>query len=235
MDIRIDSREKTRKDRAMIFYSGKGHTAKVEALDVGDYLFSDQVVFEYKEIGDFMSSILNESLFNEAANQALEYPFHYVVIVGDMKSYVKSNWTYNKSKWKEDYPNYIVNNYSRYYGALRRLRTFTTPIECFDEKQAFYEMLLQSIKCLDGKSKFYSNVTRPVPSQDPIDVILTSVKGISSKKAEAIRKTHTLDNIYDLMNLTINDLKEVDSIGDKTATNIYEFIHLGEKNNERQG
>ena len=229
MNILIDSREKDRKERANIFYSGKGHDAKVEMLEVGDYLFDDQVVFEYKEISDFMSSILNESLFNEAANQSLRYPYHYVVIVGEMKDYVKSCWVYNKSKWKGDYPNYIVNNYSRYYGALRRLRTFTTPIECFDEKQAFYEMLLQSIKCLDGKSKYYSNVSRKVESQDPIDVLLTSCKGVSIKKAEAIRKQHTLNNVYDLMNLTSNDFKLIDGIGDKTATNVYDFLHMEAK------
>ena len=229
MNILIDSREKDRKERANIFYSGKGHDAKVEMLEVGDYLFDDQVVFEYKEISDFMSSILNESLFNEAANQSLRYPYHYVIIVGEMKDYVKSCWVYNKSKWKGDYPNYIVNNYSRYYGALRRLRTFTTPIECFDEKQAFYEMLLQSIKCLDGKSKYYSNVSRKVESQDPVDVLLTSCRGISIKKAEAIRKQHTLNNVYDLMNLTINDFKLIDGIGDKTATNVYDFLHMEAK------
>ena len=176
-----------------------------------------------------MSSILNESLFNEASNQALEYPFHYVIIVGEMKSFVKNNWAYNKGRWNGAYPKYIMSNYSRYYGALRRLRTFTTPIEVSDEKQALHEMLLQSIKCLDGKTKFYTNVTRPIPSQDTIDVLLTSVKGISSKKAEAIRKTHNLTNIYDLMNPTINNFEEVEGIGAKTSTNIYEFIHKGEE------
>ena len=226
MNIIIDSREKDRKERANIFYSGKGHTATIEMLDVGDYLFNDQVVFEYKEIGDFMSSITNESLFNEAANQSLKYPFHYVVIVGDMKQYVKANFQYSRM---DDYGKYILVNYGRYYGALRRLRTFTTPIECSDEKQAFYEMLLQSIKCLDGKSKYYSNVSRQVESQDPVDVLLTSCKGISIKKAEAIRKHHSLNNVYDLMNLTVNELKEVDSIGDKTSVNVYEFLHKGVK------
>lgn len=229
MNISIDTREKDRKQRADIFYSGKGHTTKIQMLEFGDYLFDDQVVFEYKEIGDFMSSILNESLFNEAANQSLHFPFHYVVIVGDMRTYVQDGWKYSKSRWSGDYPKYIVSNYSRYYGALRRLRTFTTPIECSDEKQAFYEMLLQSIKCLDGKSRYYSNVTRPVPSQDPVDVLLCSVNGVSSKKANAIRKHHSINNLYDLLNLTVNDFKEVDGFGEKSSNNVYEFIHKGEE------
>ncbi len=228
MEILIDSREKQRKIRAADFYAGKGHSSTIKSLDVGDYVFSDQVVFEYKEIGDFMSSVVNESVFNEAANQALEYDFHYVIIQGDLRGWLDDNWKYVNTKWHNRYDKYLHTNLGRYFGALRRLRTFTTPIIVIREEQAFDEMLLQAIKCLDGKSKFYSNVTRPVPSQDPIDVLLTSVKGISSKKAEAIRKHHTLNNVYDLMNLTINNFEEVEGIGSKTSTNIYEFIHKGD-------
>ena len=229
MKVIIDSREKARKEPARIFYSGKGHEASIEMLEVGDYLFDDQVVFEYKEIGDFMSSILNESLFNEAANQSLRYPYHYVIIVGNMKDYLKDSWPYNRGRWKGNYPEYILRGYNRYYGAMRRLRTFTTPIECYDEKQAFYEMLLQSIKCLDGKSKYYSNVSRQVESQDPIDVLLTSCNGVSIKKAEAIRKTCNIGNLYDLMNLSVNDFKAVEGFGEKSSNNVYEFIHKGEE------
>ena len=229
MEILIDSREKQRKIRAADHYAAKGHSSTIKSLDVGDYVFSDQVVFEYKEIGDFLSSVLNESLFNEAMNQAQVYPFHYVVVVGNLKQHLDSNWHYVNTKWRNRYDRYLHTNFSRYYGALRRLRTFTTPIVVDREVQALDEMLLQAIKCLDGKSKFYSNVTRPVPSQDPTDILLSSCRGVSSKKAEAIRKHHSLNTVYDLMKLTVNDLKEVDSIGDKTATNIYEFLHLGEK------
>ena len=229
MNILIDSREKARKIRAADFYAGKGHSSTIKSLDVGDYVFGDQVVFEYKEIGDFMSSILNESLFNEAMNQALVYPFHFVMVQGDLRGWLDDNWKYVNTKWHNRYDKYLHSNLGRYFGALRRLRTFTCPILVVKEEQAFDEMLLQAIKCLDGKSKFYSNVTRPVPSQDPTDILLCSAKGVSSKKASAIRKHHTITNLYDLMKLTVNDFKAVDSIGEKTANNIYEFIHKGAK------
>ena len=229
MEILIDSREKQRKIRAADFYAGKGHSSTIKSLDVGDYVFDDRVVFEYKEISDFMSSVLNESLFNEAMNQALVYPFHFVMVQGNLRTWLDDNWKYVNTKWRNRYDKYLHTNLGRYFGALRRLRTFTCPILVVKEEQAFDEMLLQAIKCLDGKSKFYSNVTRPIPSQDPTDILLSSCRGVSSKKAEAIRKHHSLNTVYDLMKLTVNDLKEVDSIGDKTATNIYEFLHLGEK------
>ena len=228
MNILIDSREKARKIRAADFFAGKGHSSTIKSLDVGDYVFDDRVVFEYKEIGDFMSSVLNESLFNEAMNQALVYDYHFVMVQGNLRTWLDDNWKYVNTKWHNRYDKYLHTNLGRYFGALRRLRTFTTPIIVIREEQAFDEMLLQAIKCLDGKSKFYSNVTRPVPSQDPVDVLLTSAKGISTKKAEAIRKTHNLSNVYDLMNLTVNDFKLIDGIGDKTATNVYEFIHKGD-------
>ena len=230
MNILIDSREKARKIRAADFYAGKGHSSTIKSLDVGDYVFSDRVVFEYKEIGDFMSSVLNESLFNEAMNQALEYDFHYVIVQGNLRTWLDDNWKYVNTKWHNRYDKYLHTNLGRYFGALRRLRTFTTPILVVREEQAFDEMLLQAIKCLDGKTKFYSNVTRPVPSQDAVDVLLTSAKGISTKKAEAIRKTHNLENIYDLMNLTINDFKEVEGLGEITSTNVYNFLHKGDEN-----
>jgi len=229
MEILIDSREKERKIRAADHYASKGHSSSIRALDVGDYVFNDQVVFEYKEIGDFMSSVINESLFNEAVNQAQVYPYHFVIIQGNLRKYLDDNWKFAYGKWSNRYDKYLHFNLGKYFGALRRLRVFTCPIIVEREVQAFDEMLLQSIKCLDGKSKFYSNVTRPVPSQDPIDVLLTSCKGISSKKAEAIRKHHTLNSIYDLMNLSVNDFKLIDGIGDKTANNVYQFIHMEEK------
>ena len=229
MNILIDSREKARKIRAADFYAEKGHSSTIKSLDVGDYVFSDQVVFEYKEIGDFMSSVLDESLFNEAMNQALVYPFHFVIVQGNLRSWLDDNWKYVNTKWKNRYDKYLHANLGRYFGALRRLRTFTCPILVVREEQAFDEMLLQAIKCLDGKSKFYSNVTRPVPSQDPIDVLLCSVNGVSSKKANAIRKHHSINNLYDLLNLTVNDFKEVDGFGEKSSNNVYEFIHKGEE------
>lgn len=225
MDILIDSREKSRRERASAYYSDKGHNAAIDTLDVGDYIFSDQVVFEYKEISDFMGSILNESLFNEAANQSFKYPYHYVMVVGDVRNYLNDQWYYVNNRWNNRYDKYLANNLSRYYGALRRLRTFTVPVECRNEENAFQEMLLQSIKCLDGKSKYYSNVTRPVKSQDAVDVLLTSVKNISTKKAHTIKEHYTINNIYDLLSLTEENFSEVNGIGKTTSSNIYNFLH----------
>ena len=116
---------------------------------------------------------------------------------------------------------------NKYYGALRRLRAFTCPIIVKTEMEAFNEMLFQSIKCCDGKTKYYSNVSRQVPSQDAVDILLTSTKNISIKKAEAIRKQHSIRNIYDLLQLTEDDFTQVKGIGKTTSSNLYAFLHGG--------
>ena len=228
MDIMIDSREKDRKLRAADYYAKKGHNSTIKSLDVGDYVFNEQVVFEYKEISDFIQSINNDSLFNESTNQALVYPYHYVIIVGNIRDYVSGGWSYARKYWRNNYAKYIQSIFSRYYGALRRLRTFTCPIIVETEEEAFQEMLLQAIKCLDGKTKYYTNVTRQPDCQDAIDVLLTSAKNISIKKAEAIRKMYDIKNIYDLLELSEADFTMIHGIGKTTSTNLYEFLHSGD-------
>ena len=69
---------------------------------------------------------------------------------------------------------------------------------------------------------------KEVKSESAVDAVLCSVKNISNKKAETIKQTHTIRNLYDLMSLTTKDFKQVPGIGEKTARNIYSFIHEGE-------
>lgn len=228
MDIIIDTRERGRVDRAKEHYTNKGHKVTVRKLDVGDYLFNDKVVFEYKRIDDFMNSIKNKSLFNEAANQSLQYPYHYVIIVGDLYDYLNSSWDYVKSSWDGGYEKYVVSNKFRFDGALRRLRSFTCTIECGTESVAFDEMLLQASKCCDGKSRYYTNVSRMVQSQDAVDVILCSAKNISIKKCRNIRDTYNVGSLEDLLSLSLEDFCNVKGIGESTSKSLYDFLHGGD-------
>lgn len=221
MRIKIDGREKDRKNRALDYYSYKGHNVSIENLDVGDYLFNDEVIFEYKIISDYMSSINNNSLFNQAANQALQYPFHYVIIVGELKHYVTSNWKFARQR---DYPKYVHDNYSRYYGALRRLRSFTTPIEVETEEQAFNEMLEQAKKCLDDHTEDYIGISRKVKTNNPVLTFLTCIKGVSSRKGKVIIDEYKIKTLEDLLKLDIEKLIKIKGIGNKTANNIMMYI-----------
>lgn len=222
MLIQVDSREKDRKERALEYYTNEGHDVLIDTLEVGDYVFDDKVVYEYKTIEDFFNSLRDQSLFNQAANQAKKYTYHYVIICGDVQEYCKKTW-YVQRKNYNNFNIYIKRTMAGFTGALRRLRTFTTPIIVRDEEEAFEEMLQQSTKCLDGLTDAYANITRPVPSQNPAMVLLCSCRGVSTKRAKKIIDHFQIHSIEDL--LKVKDFYEVKGIGKNTAKNIYEFIH----------
>ena len=235
LEVYVDSRENgprnkidTRKERALTYYKEKGHTALITTLEYGDYLFRNSegktVAYEYKTMADYMSSLYDGSLFEEASNQSEVYDFAYVVIEGDVREYIKSAW--NKwtirNKYYGRYDQFYTRTLSVYYGSLRRLRKFTSPIECYTEEHCFSEMLLQSEKCFDNK--IYSGCKRSIQSKSSVEYFLSGCSGISFKLIENITKTLPLHNLSDLLKVTVEDLMSVPLIGEKKALRIYEWI-----------
>ena len=223
MKIQVDSREKDRVDEALLYYQDKGHEATVTTLDYGDYVFNDQVVFEFKLMPDYMSSLYNESLFEEATNQALLYPYHFVIIVGDLIDWCNSNWNYVRKQWNGNFRAYVQRHESAYYGSLRRLRSFTVPIEVKTVERAYLEMLLQADKCLN--TVYYGGTKRKIESADVITHILGGAGGVSDKNARKIKETLEIETIEDLINKTKDDYRTVKGIGEKTSENLYNWIH----------
>ena len=236
MMIVVDSREQglrdlttRRKYRAKQYYLGKGYDCEIKQLEVGDYLFDNKVVFEYKTISDFMSSIISGRLFDEVTNQTITYPYSYLIIEGNIEDYVLDTWErYNVRKsYGYDYLKFVKNSYSRYEGAIRRVRTICPVIKCSTEKGAFQEMLCQAQKCCE--SKHYGSEAKSVlKSASAVDSVLCSVKGVSSKKARMIKETLNIKNLNDLIKCTCEDFNQVKGIGEIISTNIYKFIHKGE-------
>lgn len=233
MEIYIDSREQgpktddgsSRKERALNYYLDKKYDPKIQLLEYGDYLFTHKgktVVYEFKIISDYMHSLYDGSLFEEATNQAMNNDYHYVIIVGSINEYLSKTWKKNH-RILQNYNQYFRKNFGAYHGSVRRLRTFTNVIHCSSEEHAFIEMLLQSKKCFSPKS--YGGTKRSIESMDNIDYYLSGCGGVSSKTIERINETLTLNSLDDLLTLSIEDLTTVDGIGPKTATKLYTWIH----------
>ena len=90
MKITIDSREKDRIQSATEYYTQQGLEVEVKEEQISDYIFNDKVVFEFKTIPDFVSSIQSGRVFNQAINQAENYDYHYVIIQGDEHARAKA-------------------------------------------------------------------------------------------------------------------------------------------------
>ena len=227
MNILIDSREKQRKIRAADFYAGKGHSSTIKSLDVGDYVFSDQVVFEYKEIGDFMSSVLNESLFNEVFNQSVRYEYSFLVIVGDFNKGVKDLYysnprVRNRFRTMTLYRNWVNKVYN---GAVRRCRTVCNVVFVPTMKGAFYEILAQSEKCLDGK--VYGGVVRKrkdLRTLSPMESFLTGIGGIGDVTARSIISDFNVECLDDLVRISGDDLVKKNYARDKVKA-FCEYVH----------
>ena len=228
MRIIVDTREhgprgftSTRKSRAQEYYSTKGYDCEIRQLTYGDYLFNNQVVFEYKLIDDLMKSITNGRLFDECVNQTVTYPYSYLIVEGNLQDYILDSWESYivRKQYTYDYQKYIKSTYARYEGAIRRVQTICPVIYASSESVAFQEMLLQAQKCCE--SRYYgSEVKNLVKSASAVDSVLCSVKGVSDKKAKLIKETLNIKRLHDLINCSVKDFNKVRGIGEKTSLNL---------------
>ena len=218
MKVFIDSREQSRIKQASEYYTEQGLTVEVQELPIGDYLFSngeDSVCFEFKTIADFISRIQDKRVFNEALNQAENYNHHFVVIQGDEST---------RAKCLAFTKNYRPVTIFQYHGAIASLNRYTTVLESYSSfiDEAFYKMLVQARKCLSSKPivrKFPKKTSNPA-----FNYLSGCIRGVNYKKANAIVNTYHLESLADLMQLTEEDLMEIDGIGEKNAERILEAI-----------
>ena len=83
MKVFIDSRETDRIKPAMFHFS-LNNDISVEELETGDYIFEEdgkQVVFEYKTMSDFINSVSEGRVFNQAIDQQNQFDHHFVILL----------------------------------------------------------------------------------------------------------------------------------------------------------
>ena len=215
MLVQIDVREKDRVKSAKEYYEKQGLDVEVCELEVGDYLFDHKVVFEMKVVSDFVSSIQNGKVFNQAINQAENFDYHFVIIQGDEHA---------RAKALAMSRNYQEVTYFQYLGAIASLNRYTTVIESYSPfiNEAYYRMQITAKKCLSNKP-----IVKKFPRKDKnvaFNFLCYSIYGINWKKAKVIVDTLNLKTLNDLMELNIDDLTNIEGIGEKTATNILNSI-----------
>lgn len=215
MKVTIDTREQNRIKTATEYYKQQGLEVEVKELETGDYLFDNKVVFEFKTIPDFVSSIQNGKIFNQAINQSETYDYHYVIIQGD---------DHTRAKALAMSKNYREVTYFQYLGAIASLNRYTTVIESYSPfiNEAYYRMLITAKKCLQNKP-----IVKKFPRKDKnvcLNWLCYCNYGINAKKATAIVETLELHTLSDLQNLTKEQLLSVDGIGEKNAIRILEAI-----------
>lgn len=221
MKIQIDAKEQDRIEPAKEYYTKKKQEVTVEDLPVGDYIFNEEVVFEYKTFRDFIDSIIDKRVFNQSLSQMEMFPYHFVVLeLGKTFNLQKelNKYRYEGHTRREFYD-------THYYGVISRLNTYTTVLPIAgDKKDCFRVMLKQAEKCLDEKIliKFPEVKT----ANSALNFLCNDVRGINMGKAKPITDGLGLTTLEDLLNLTKEDLVSINGIGEKTANNILNKIRM---------
>ena len=216
MKVQISDKEQNRIPQATKYFQSLGLETEVTNLQYGDYVFNDQVAFEYKTMSDFIASIQDHRVFNEAINQAENYDYHYVIIHGN---------EHDRTKCLAMTRNYVPVTIFQFHGSIASINRYSTVIECYSPyiNEAFYKMYIQAKKDLSTKP-----IVRKYPRKDKnpaFNYLCYCIYGINSKKAKLITDTYELKSLNDLLQLTTEDLTLIEGIGEKTAKNIIEAIH----------
>ena len=219
MKVTIDSRETNRIQSASKYYEEQGLTVNVEELPIGDYIFTDgkeEVVFEFKLISDFVSSIQSNRVFNQSINMTENYDYSFVIIHGDLAT---------RSKCLAMSRNFQPITVYQYLGAIASLNRYVTVLQCYSPylNESYYTMMTQARKCLQQKP-----IVKKFPRKDKnaaFNYLTYCIYGINYKKAQLIVDTYNLESLNDLMTLDLEMLTEIEGIGKNTASKILEAIH----------
>ena len=219
MKVTIDSRE-TDRIRPAMFYFSINNSISVEELATGDFIFEEdgkKAVFEYKTMSDFINSVTEGRVFNQAIDQQREFANHFVIIEG-------SDEERQKLCDEKYYATGVSFTKAQFYGAIARLNTFTTVIRVPNRKTAFEVMEQQAIKCFDDKA--IAKVFPKSEGNSAFRFLCYCCCGVGPVTAEKIVDELELENLEDVLNLSKKDLMNINGIGEVTASSILEQIRM---------
>ena len=208
--ITIDTRETHRMDLAKQFFESKKYQVKIQQEKVGDYIFNDQVVMEFKTWSDFMSSITDGRLWNESINQIENYTIHFVVLHG-------TNRDYQEAFQHNGLTDEMVT------GAIARLLTYTKIIRGTGTLTDTFELMrCTAEKCLDNKTLTRQFGTKSI--NPAFNFLCYCVDDIKGERAKTIVNYLHLKTLDDLMKLDAAQLTSVPGIGEVLAGKILEAL-----------
>lgn len=226
MKLMIDNRENNKRiESARNYFQENGYDVSVSQLVVGDYVFDNRVAIEFKTPADMISSIIDGRVFRQSEKMK-QYPFSYVLIVGDVVEEINARNERNYWNKKNQIRSFGVKNY---LGGLARLQADTKVIHVSNNKQAWVLLDYLVKKLLDTNPNI-RGVDRPRATlSDAVATFLSCIyvndsQRVGIKTAVMIREYLHLENLSDLLEVTYEDLVSVKGVGAKTAKKIMEVL-----------
>ena len=210
----IDDREQSRGIRALNYFKKDGFKVEMRELLYGDFVFKSDgitVAFEYKTMEDFIGSVGDGRVFNQALNQSNEFDYHFVIVVGTDQE--KSDTIREKQKYTGVY---MTNK--QFYGSLASICNISSLVQVPNEKSAFLCMEKFAEHCCNLKpvlKRFKKSRGSPA-----LRLLANNVAGVGYVTAQNICDDLGLVTVEDVFGLTVDDLVGIKGVGVLTANNI---------------
>lgn len=206
MKIIIDFQE-TR--NGLIDFIDKKIDLKIEKLKVGDFIISKDVIVERKTVDDFVSSLIDGRLFNQAKNMRENYPFPIFIIEGDFDGFFSRNIS-SKAVWSS-----LISLILNYDSKL----LFTSSLK---ETAEVLELLAKKEQLHEKKEIVLRNKLRKLTLKEQQQFLLEGLPGIGPKLAKNL--LNTFKTPQKVINASFDELVKVEKIGPKKGKLILKIL-----------
>ena len=195
-------------DREPLYISNKLPNAKIERLEIGDYIIDDMII-ERKSSGDFVSSIIDGRLFRQLNNmQDLEFKSVLAIIGNIWRPFADSRINYGSQM---------------IFGVFKNIiKDFNTSIIQFDMENDFITFLKKCDEENKDKKQLCLPHRKGKTLQEQKIFALSNIEGVSIKKAELL--LNNFKSIKGISDANKKELLNLDGIGKKLANNVIEFF-----------
>lgn len=205
--IYVDYREKG--SPVLKSLSSKGVDIGLETLRVGDFLLSDRTVVEFKNVQDFVSSIIDKRLFEQATKMKALYENKILIIQGEESIYAI----------RRIHPNAIR-------GALASLMLnfgLSVIYTKTPEETSGILIALAKREQKENDRKFVMHSGKPLTVKQQQEFIVSSFPGIGNTLNKPLLKH--FKSVKNVVNAKKSDLKKVELIGKIKAERLFELFN----------
>jgi ERCC4-type nuclease len=227
--LTIDSRE--RKGSLLVdLVEKKANSMNIKTekkwLEIGDYVFGD-VCFEAKSVTDFIGSVMSKRLWTQIDNMDRHYVTNIVIIYGSLSKGIKNIMTNSRSKLPAPARAVMLNN--KFLGAIGRI-TLDTDCKAFwvptEKEAALIITAICKMKPIE-REVIRPEVFKRITTDDLRLDLLTSIKGVSIKKAKELIKQ--FGSIMEIGEQEPDDLTIIDGIGTTVSERIITVLNAEKK------
>jgi ERCC4-type nuclease len=225
----IDSREKEGSKLVKLVESkAKALNIQTEKkwLEIGDYVFDD-VCFEAKSTTDFLGSVISKRLWTQIDNMDRHYKTNVVIIYGTIEEAIFNVKKYSKANIQEPARSIMLNN--KFLGAIGRI-TLDTDVKAFwtptEEEASLIITAICKMKPIK-RDVIRPEVFKRVTTDDLRLDVLTSIKGVSIKKAKLLIKE--FGSVMEIGEQTEEELQFLEGIGLVLASRILNTLNSEKK------